>query len=136
MAELLRVDNLTVGYGDAIAVDNISFSIARSEFVTFIGPNGAGKTTLLNSLIGVLSPKAGAITFDGEELRELRPEARVGRGMVIVPERRELFAGLSVEDNLRLGAFLRPRSDVLRPTPAPRPSPVPSPGRRRPSHSG
>jgi len=109
VAELLNVANLTVGYGDAIAVDNISFSIDRSEFVTFIGPNGAGKTTLLNSLIGVLSPKAGAITFDGEDLKELRPEARVARGMVIVPERRELFAGLSVEDNLRLGAFLRRR---------------------------
>ncbi|MBN9041438.1 MAG: ABC transporter ATP-binding protein [Rhizobiales bacterium 62-47] len=107
MTKLLEVSGLTVGYGDAVALDTISFDVARGEFVTFIGPNGAGKTTLLNSLMGVLRQKAGAVMFDGEDLADLKPEARVARGIVIVPERRELFPGLSVEDHLRLGAFLR-----------------------------
>lgn len=107
MTELLEVDNLVAGYGAAVAVDAISFSVRKGEFVTFIGPNGAGKTTLLNSIIGAISPMSGSIRFAGEELRQLTPEARVGRGIVIVPERRELFPGLAVEDHLRLGAYLR-----------------------------
>jgi len=107
VTKLLEVSGLTVGYGDAVALDTISFHVARGEFVTFIGPNGAGKTTLLNSLMGVFRQKAGAVMFDGEDLADLKPEARVARGIVIVPERRELFPGLSVEDHLRLGAFLR-----------------------------
>ena len=107
MTKLLEVANLTVGYGEAIAIDDIIFSVARGEFITFIGPNGAGKTTLLNSLMGVLQQTSGTVTFAGEDLKALKPEARVARGIVIVPERRELFQGLSVEDHLRLGAFLR-----------------------------
>ena len=107
MTKLLEVANLTVGYGEAIAIDDISFSVSRGEFITFIGPNGAGKTTLLNSLMGVLQQASGTVTFAGEDLKVLKPEARVARGIVIVPERRELFPGLSVEDHLRLGAFLR-----------------------------
>jgi branched-chain amino acid transport system ATP-binding protein len=100
---------LIVGYGEAVALDAISFDVARGEFVTFIGPNGAGKTTLLNGLMGVLRQKSGRVSFKGEDLLTLKPEARVARGMVIVPERRELFPQLSVEDHLRLGAFLRRR---------------------------
>ncbi len=107
MTKLLDVSRLTVGYGDAVALDDISFSVARGEFVTFIGPNGAGKTTLLNSLIGLLAQKSGDVFFDGEDLKSLKPESRVARGIVIVPERRELFPGLSVEDHLKLGAFLK-----------------------------
>lgn len=109
MTKLLEVTELIVGYGEAIALDAISFDIAAGEFVTFIGPNGAGKTTLLNSLMGVLAQKSGTVSFKGEDLAALRPEARVARGMVIVPERRELFPQLSVEDHLRLGAFVRRR---------------------------
>jgi branched-chain amino acid transport system ATP-binding protein len=107
VTRLLEVTELTVGYGPAIALDGISFDVARGEFITFIGPNGAGKSTLLNSLMGVLAPKSGAMTFGGETLKGLKPEARVALGIVLVPERRELFADLSVEDHLRLGAFLR-----------------------------
>ena len=106
MTKLLEVANLTVGYGAATAIDSVSFDVARGEFVTFIGPNGAGKTTLLNSLMGMLQQKSGTVKFNGEELKSLPPETRVARGIVIVPERRELFPGLSVEDHLRLGAFL------------------------------
>ena len=114
MTKLLDVANLTVGYGEAIALDGINFSVARGEFVTFIGRNRAGKTTLLNSLMGVLQQKSGTVTFGGEDLKTLKPEARVARGIVIVPERRELFPGLSVEDHLRLGAFLRRREGSAR----------------------
>jgi branched-chain amino acid transport system ATP-binding protein len=109
VTKLLDVSGLTVGYGEAIALDAISFDVARGEFVTFIGPNGAGKTTLLNSLMGVLRQKSGTVTFNDEDLGELKPETRVARGIVIVPERRELFPQLSVEDHLLLGAFLRRR---------------------------
>jgi branched-chain amino acid transport system ATP-binding protein len=109
VTKLLEVTELIVGYGEAIALDAISFDIEAGEFVTFIGPNGAGKTTLLNSLMGVLAQKSGTVSFKGEDLAALRPEARVARGMVIVPERRELFPQLSVEDHLRLGAFVRRR---------------------------
>lgn len=107
MTKLLDVDALVAGYGAAVAVDAVTFHVDRGEFVTFIGPNGAGKTTLLNTIMGAIAPLAGRIRFAGEDLRTLAPETRVGRGIVIVPERRELFAGLTVEDHLRLGAYLR-----------------------------
>ncbi len=107
MTELLDVSGLVAGYGAAVAVDTISFGVRKGEFVTFIGPNGAGKTTLLNSIIGTIPPMSGTIRFADEDLRQLKPEARVARGIVIVPERRELFPGLTVEDHLRLGAYLR-----------------------------
>ncbi|MFT4118779.1 ABC transporter ATP-binding protein [Bradyrhizobium sp.] len=109
MTKLLEVSGLAVAYGNAVALESISFDIDRGEFITFIGPNGAGKTTLLNCLMGVLSPKAGTIAFDGRRLGTEPPEARVAGGMVLVPERRELFPALSVEDHLRLGAFLKRR---------------------------
>jgi branched-chain amino acid transport system ATP-binding protein len=109
VTKLLEVSGLTVGYGNATALESISFDVQRGEFVTFIGPNGAGKTTLLNCLMGVLHAKAGTVVFDGRLLDREPPEARVARGMVLVPERRELFPGLSVEDHLELGAFLKRR---------------------------
>jgi branched-chain amino acid transport system ATP-binding protein len=114
VTKLLEVSSLTVGYGEAIALDAISFDVARGEFVTFIGPNGAGKTTLLNSLMGVLQQKSGSVSFNDEDIGGLKPETRVARGIVIVPERRELFQHLSVEDHLRLGAFLRRREGRAR----------------------
>ncbi len=109
MAQLLEVNRLTAGYGAAIAVDGISFGVGQGEFVTFIGPNGAGKTTLLSTIMGALSPVSGSIRFEGEDLKQAKPETRVARGIVLVPERRELFAGLTVEDHLRLGAYIRRR---------------------------
>ncbi|MFZ5733308.1 MAG: ABC transporter ATP-binding protein [Pseudomonadota bacterium] len=107
MTKLLEVSGLSVGYGAAVAIETISFDVARGEFITFIGPNGAGKTTLLNCIMGVVPGKSGAVSFKSEDIRALKPETRVARGIVIVPERRELFPALSVEDHLRLGAFLK-----------------------------
>lgn len=101
---ILSAKDLSVSYGRAEAVHEISIEIARGAIVTVIGANGAGKTTLLNAIMGLLH-SAGSIVFDGADLRELSVEQRVGAGMTLVPERRELFTSLSVDDNLRLGAF-------------------------------
>ncbi len=104
MSALLEVEGLDVAYGGIPAVTGISLAVEAGSIVTVIGPNGAGKSTLLNAIMGVL-PSRGAIRFDGAALGARGIEARVRAGMSLVPEKRELFASLSVEDNLRLGAF-------------------------------
>ncbi len=109
MSVLLDIRNLTVNYGDAVALADVSLQVAEGEFVTVIGPNGAGKTTLLNTIMGILPPRSGAIVYRHAILRSERPEHRVAMGMVLVPERRELFGRLSVEDNLRLGGYAHRR---------------------------
>ena len=101
---MLSVDKVSVAYGRAEAVHGVSLQIQRGSIVTVIGANGAGKTTLLNAIMGLLRC-SGTIRFDGTDLRERSVEARVAAGMTLVPERRELFGTLSVDDNLRLGAF-------------------------------
>ena len=101
---LLEVAGLQVGYGGVPAVSELSLEVAAGSIVTVIGPNGAGKTTLLNAVMGVL-PSRGTVRFDGRVLGAAPIEVRVRAGMSLVPERRELFASMSVEDNLRLGAF-------------------------------
>lgn len=106
-ADLLRVEKLAVSYGKVRALEGITLSVGHGQIVTVIGPNGAGKSTLLNTLIGLVSEDEGAIRFEGDEVGGTMVEARVGRGMCLVPETRELFAAMSVEDNLMLGAFAR-----------------------------
>ena len=101
---LLTVDKLNVAYGGIGAVHDASLHIAPGEIVTVIGPNGAGKTTLLHAIMGV-HPGRGAVRFASQNIAHLSIEDRVRAGMCLVPEKRELFATLSVEDNLRLGAF-------------------------------
>jgi branched-chain amino acid transport system ATP-binding protein len=104
MSPLLATDDLHVGYGGVEAVLGVSITIAPGSIVTVIGPNGAGKTTLLNAIMGVL-PSRGQVHFFGAPIARLGVEARVRGGMSLVPEKRELFATMSVEENLRLGAF-------------------------------
>ncbi len=106
-ADLLRVDGLAVSYGNVRALENINLSVAAGQIVTVIGPNGAGKSTLLNALIGLVAADEGDILFDGRSVGGAMVEARVGQGMCLVPETRELFAAMSVEDNLMLGGFSR-----------------------------
>ena len=101
---ILEVEALSVAYGGIGAVHDASLGIAAGEIVTVIGPNGAGKTTLLHAIMGVHSGR-GAVRFAGRELGVTTIEDRVRAGMCLVPEKRELFGTLSVEDNLRLGAF-------------------------------
>ncbi len=107
---ILDVKNLRVAYGKVEALHDVSLTIRRGEIVTVIGPNGAGKTTLLASLMGLL-PARGEIVYMGHlQGRERKVETLVRQGMTLVPEKRELFAEMSVEDNLQLGAFDRYRS--------------------------
>ena len=106
----LAVNGLSVRYGRTQAVDGVSIEVPRGALVTILGANGAGKSTLLNAVMGVL-PSRGGIRFDGRPIEALALEARVALGLSLVPERRELFADLCVEDNLRLGAFRRRRDE-------------------------
>jgi branched-chain amino acid transport system ATP-binding protein len=106
MTALLSIDKVGVCYGKAEAVRDVSLDVARGQIVTVIGANGAGKTSLLNTAIGLL-PCSGRVLFDGRDVTRLDTESRVEMGFCLVPERRELFAGMSVEDNLRLGAYTR-----------------------------
>ena len=103
---MLEVTDLHVAYGRVEAVRGVSLALAPGQIVSVIGPNGAGKTTLLAAVMGLL-PSTGALRFEGEDLRALDVEARVERGLCLVPEKRELFGELSVLDNLMLGAFVR-----------------------------
>lgn len=105
---LLQVDALSVSYGQVLALDQVSLSIPPGEVVTVIGPNGAGKSTLLNGIMGTLPSTAGRVRVDGASLFG-PPEARLASGLALVPERRELFHSMSVEDNLLLGGYLRHR---------------------------
>ena len=105
---LLDVRNLSVRYGRVEVIGDLSLSVAPGSITSIIGANGAGKTTTLSALIALL-PSRGEILFDGESISRLDVEERVARGMCLVPEKRELFAKMSVRDNLELGAFLRHR---------------------------
>ncbi len=102
---LLSIRDLFVSYGKVEAVHGVSIDVPRGQIVTVIGANGAGKTTLLNAAMGIL-PARGAIEFEGRNILRQPVEDRVGGGMTLVPERRELFATMPVEDNLLLGGFL------------------------------
>ncbi|HZJ08556.1 MAG TPA: ABC transporter ATP-binding protein [Trueperaceae bacterium] len=103
----LVVEALSVRYGGVTALDEVSLSVKRGELVTVIGANGAGKSSLLNAVVGVVPKAGGRVLLEGDDVSRETPEGLVGRGVVLVPERRELFAAMSVEDNLRLGAYAR-----------------------------
>lgn len=105
---LLQVSDLHAGYGKAEVLRGLSIEVAERGVATVIGPNGAGKSTLLNALMGLL-PMRGSMTFAGQDLSRLTLEERVMAGIALVPEKRELFGTMSVEDNLVLGGW-RPRS--------------------------
>jgi branched-chain amino acid transport system ATP-binding protein len=107
---LLSVADMHVSYGRVEAVHGVSLDVPHASIVTVIGANGAGKTTLLNAIMGVMKGK-GSIAFDGRPVADLSLEARVANGLCLVPERRELFASMPVEDNLLLGGFRRSRSE-------------------------
>jgi len=109
MSALLDVRALHVAYGKVEAVHGVSLAIDAGRIVTVIGPNGAGKTTLLGAIMGQLRSR-GDIVYAGSELAGVSIEQRVALGLCLVPERRELFAAMSVADNLELGAFQRHRA--------------------------
>lgn len=104
---LLEARGVSVSYGKAIAVRDVSLTLREGEIVTIVGPNGAGKTTLLNALMGLL-PSEGAVAWlGGKALPSIGAERLVRMGIGLIPERRELFGPMSVDDNLLLGAFAR-----------------------------
>jgi branched-chain amino acid transport system ATP-binding protein len=104
---LLSVEGLNCYYGEAIhALRDVSFGVEEGEIASIIGANGAGKSTLMWTLVGALKPKAGTITFNGQAIRPI-PHLAVAAGIALVPERRRLFANLTVRENLLLGGYLR-----------------------------
>jgi branched-chain amino acid transport system ATP-binding protein len=104
---VLEIRDLDAAYGDIPVLSGVTLSVGPGEIVALLGPNGAGKTTLLNSIAGLLRPRAGAIRFEGADLGALRADLIVERGLALVPEGRRLFGGMTVEENLELGAFAR-----------------------------
>ena len=108
---LLDLQQFSVSYGQVEAVHQVHLTVGEGEIVTVIGPNGAGKTTLLSAAMGLL-PSQGVLTLAGERIDRLSVEAMVDRGVALVPEKRELFGEMSVEDNLLLGGFSRWRKGL------------------------
>jgi branched-chain amino acid transport system ATP-binding protein len=104
---LLAVDNITVRYGRLTALHSISLKIAEGEVLFVTGPNGAGKSTLLNTIAGVVPPISGSITIDGAEVTGASPESIARRRFSLVPEGRNVFGTLSIEENLKVGAGMR-----------------------------
>lgn len=104
---VLEVKNLTVCYGMITALHDLTLSVGKGQIVTLIGANGAGKTTTLRAISGLLKPKSGSIQYLGQDLARLRPHQIVKAGLSHVPEGRMVFANLTVQENLAMGAYLR-----------------------------
>ncbi len=112
MSTILRVEDINVYYGAIHAIKGVSFEVNQGEIVTLIGANGAGKSTVLNTVSGLLTSKTGSIVFDGQNLHGVAPHKVVARGLAQVPEGRRVFLQMSVEENLEMGAYTRPSSEI------------------------
>ncbi|WP_329319301.1 ABC transporter ATP-binding protein [Streptomyces sp. NBC_01262] len=113
MTALLEVEDLRVSYGKIEAVKGISFSVEAGQVVTLIGTNGAGKTTTLRTLSGLLRPTGGRVLFDGQPIEKVPAHKIVALGLAHSPEGRHIFPRLTIEENLKLGAYLRKDSDGI-----------------------
>jgi branched-chain amino acid transport system ATP-binding protein len=102
---MLVAKNVSASYGMVQILRNISFEIKEGEIVSIIGPNGAGKTTLVKTIMGLIHPKEGTISFKGENIEKMQPYEIVKRGLTMIPEGREIFPKMTVEENLMLGAY-------------------------------
>ncbi len=111
---MLQIHDLIVRYGGITAVDGISMHIHEHETVALIGANGAGKTTTLHSISGLRKPAAGSILFNGDDISKIPADEIVSRGIIQVPEGRQVFAKLTIDENLRLGAYLQKDKAVIR----------------------
>jgi branched-chain amino acid transport system ATP-binding protein len=111
---LLEIKDLHTYYGKIHALRGVSLTVGENEIVTLIGANGAGKTTTLNTVSGLLVPKEGSVHFDGEDITHVPPHEVVTRGIVQVPEGRRIFAQLTVEENLHMGAYTIDDPKVVR----------------------
>src|SRR6202008_4834095 len=110
---MLTLENVSVNYGAIEALTGISMHVEQGEVVTLIGANGAGKTTTLRTITGLLQPRAGSITFEGEEIGGKPTHKLVARGISMSPEGRGVFANLSVRENLRMGAYLSKKKNEI-----------------------
>jgi branched-chain amino acid transport system ATP-binding protein len=104
---MLKIDNLEVAYGNIKAIKGISLEVIQGEIVTLIGSNGAGKSTTLRAISGILKPRSGSITFNGERIDGVEGHEIVSKGICQSPEGRRIFPRMTVDENLDLGAFLR-----------------------------
>lgn len=104
---MLKIRSLEVTYGGLHALNGVSLDVERGEFVAVVGPNGAGKTTLFKTISGVVTPLAGAITYNGQDLLAIAPAERAQLGIAHVPEGRQVFASMTVMENLEMGAYTR-----------------------------
>jgi branched-chain amino acid transport system ATP-binding protein len=103
----LEARNISVYYGAVKALEDVSFHVNPGEIVALIGPNGAGKSTALKAVFGLVGIQTGDITFNGESIKELRPDEHVSKGISMIPESRRLFPSMTVVENLEMGAFTR-----------------------------
>jgi branched-chain amino acid transport system ATP-binding protein len=111
---LLNVNNIHSYYGNIHALKGVSFNVDQGEIVCLIGSNGAGKSTTLRSITALLHPRVGSITFDGNEITGVRPDTLPSRGIAMVPEGRGVFAKLTVEENLQMGAYYRNDNSAIK----------------------
>jgi branched-chain amino acid transport system ATP-binding protein len=111
---MLEVENVSAGYGLVQILWDVSFKIKEKEIVSIIGPNGAGKTTLVKTIIGLLPPKNGTIRFKGESIEKLPSYEIVKKGISMIPEGREIFPRMTVDENLRLGAYIVPDKSKIK----------------------
>ncbi|MDT2673033.1 ABC transporter ATP-binding protein [Enterococcus dongliensis] len=109
---MLKIENLSVHYGMIQAVKDVSFEVKEGEIVSLIGANGAGKTTILRTISGLNHPSKGTITFEGAQIQKKAPRKIVAQGISQVPEGRHVFSGLTVLENLEMGAYLRKDSEM------------------------
>ncbi|MBO4392824.1 MAG: ABC transporter ATP-binding protein, partial [Spirochaetales bacterium] len=109
---MLSVKDINVFYGAIHTITDISFNVDEGEIVTLIGANGAGKSTTLNTISGLLRSKTGDIEFMGSSIAKTAPNKIVADGLVMVPEGRRIFLGLTVEENLEMGAYTRPKAEI------------------------
>ena len=100
-------EKMTGGYGGPDIITSCTINVNRGEIVAILGPNGAGKSTAMKAMLGLLNLKSGKVSIDGKDISKLTPQDRVKQGIAFVPQTRNVFAGLSVEENLEMGAFLR-----------------------------
>jgi len=100
-------ENMTGGYGGADIISSCTINVNRGEIVAILGPNGAGKSTAMKAMLGLLKLKTGKVFIDGKDISKLTPQDRVKEGISFVPQTRNVFTGLSVEENLEMGAYLR-----------------------------
>jgi branched-chain amino acid transport system ATP-binding protein len=108
---LLELKSVSVGYGRNRVLQNVNLTLERGEIVTLLGANGAGKSTLVKAISGLLRPESGIILLDGQAIETVLPAERLRRGIAHVPEGRQIFAGMTVLENLELGAYASPQPD-------------------------